>query len=120
MNRTRFLLVLLVLVVLLQRFPDKSRLIEAVAVGGVALYCVLWAGSRYLAQLREQRRQAARAAADDEEYRCYESELASIRAKYEPDRESGETDAASQEYKDELSALHDRHRDMLDRRFGPR
>jgi hypothetical protein len=107
------------MVVLLRLFPDKSRAIEAVAVGGVALYCLLWAGSRYLAQLRAQRRQAARAAADDEEFRCYECELASIRAKYDPNRDAGEADAASQEYKDELSALHDKHQDMLNRRFGP-
>lgn len=118
MNRTRFLLALLVMVVLLRLFPDKSPAIEAVAVGGAALYCLLWAGSRYLAQLRARRRQAAQAAADDEEYRCYECELASIRSQYDPDRDAGEADA-SQAYKDALSALHDRHRDMLTRRFGP-
>jgi hypothetical protein len=118
-NRTRFLLALLVVVVFLQLFPDKSRVIEAVAVGGVALYCLLWAGSRYLAQFRDQRQKAALAAADGEEYRHYESELTSIRAKHDPHRDANEADVASQEYKDELSALHDRHRDMLNRRFGP-
>ena len=119
MTRTRFLLALLVVVILLQLYPDKSRAIEGVAVGGIALYCLLWAGSRYLAQFRVQRRQAALAAADDAEYRRYESELASIRAKHDPHRDANEADAASQEYKDELTALYDRHRDMLNRRFGP-
>ena len=110
MTRTRFLLTLLVVVVLLQLFPDKSATVEWVAVIGVALYSLIWLGSRYLAQYRGRRRKAELAAADEEEYRNYERELASIRAR---------TDSASQEYKDELSALHDRHRDMLARKFGP-
>lgn len=110
MTRTRFLLSLLVVVVLLQLFPDRSATVERVAVIGVALYSLIWLGSRYRARYRESRRKARLAEADAQEYRSYESELASIRARIDP---------ASPEYAGELSALHDRHREMLARKFGP-
>ena len=110
MTRTRFLLTLLVVVILLQLFPDKSATVERLAVIGVALYALIWLGSRFLTVYRSRRQKARLAASDEEEYRTYESELAAIRAR---------TDPASLEYRNELSALHDKHREMLTRKFGP-
>ena len=60
----------------------------------------------------------AQDAADDQEYRQYKTELDSIRAKYDPNRDLTDPDSISQQYKDELSALHDKHEEMLTRKFG--
>jgi hypothetical protein len=117
-SRTRLLVVLLVFVVLVQVFPEKTGAIEIVAVVGAALYCVAWGTSRYRAQYKKKRMQEAQDAADDQEYRQYKTELDSIRAKYDPNRDLTDPDSISQQYKDELSALHDKHEDMLTRKFG--
>lgn len=118
MSRTRLLLALLVVVVLLQIYPDRARVIESTAVGAGALYCLIWAISRALAQYKVKNRRAAQEAADAEEYRQYETELHSIREKYDPHRDMTEPTSISQEYKSELSALHDKHEAMLTRKFG--
>jgi hypothetical protein len=110
----------LVLVVLLQLFPDKAGLIKSVWVGAGALFVLLWAGAKFLASHRVKSAAAARLAADDEEYRRYKMGLDAIRAKYDPHRDLSDPTSISQEYRDELSALHDRHQDMLGRKFGPR
>jgi hypothetical protein len=117
-SRTRLLIVLLVFVVLVQVFPDKTGSIEIVAVIGAALYSVAWGTSKYRAQHKKKRMQEAQDTADDEEYRQYKTELDSIRAKYDPKRDMTDPDSISQQYKDELSALHDKHEDMLTRKFG--
>lgn len=109
MTRTRFLLTLLLVAILLRLFPDRSAFIEQVAVGGAALYCLIWLGSRFLGRYRLRRQQDRLAAADAAEYRDYERELADIRAR---------TDESSPQFQVELSALHERHRDMLTRKFG--
>jgi len=119
-NRTRILLALLVLVVLLQLFPDKAALIKLVAVSAGALYVLVWAGGTYLAKRKLKSAVAAQLAADDEEYRQYKMELDVIRAKYDPHRDLNEPTSISPEYRDELSALHHKHQAMLDRKFGPR
>ena len=120
MNRTRFLVALLVVVVLLQLFPDKTAAIEAAAVSAGALYCLSWALSKYLAQYKKRAAQAAQEAADAEQYLQYERELDSIRAKYAQERDLTDPTLISPEYKDALSALHDKHEAMLTRKFGPR
>jgi hypothetical protein len=119
-NRTRILLALLVLVVLLQLFPDKAALIKLVAVSAGALYVLVWAAGTYLAKRKLKSAAAAQLAADDEEYRQYKMELDVIRAKYDPHRDLNEPTSISPEYRDELSALHHKHQAMLDRKFGPR
>ena len=120
MNRTRLLVALLVVVILLQLFPEKTAIIELVAVSAGALYCLSWAISRYVAQYQKRAAQAAQDAADADadEYRQYEMELDSIRAKYDPNGNLTDPTSISQEYKDELSALHDKHETMLTRKFG--
>jgi len=117
-NRTRLLVALLVVVILLQLFPEKTAIIELVAVSAGALYCLSWAISRYVAQYKKRAAQAAQDAADADEYRQYEMELDSIRAKYDPNGNLTDPTSISQEYKDELSALHDKHETMLTRKFG--
>ena len=110
MTRTRFLLTLLVVAVLLRVFPDRSALVERAALGAVALYSLIWLGSRFWGQQRARRQRDRRTAADAQQYREYERELADIRARI---------DESSPQYQVELNALHDRHRDMLGRKFGP-
>jgi hypothetical protein len=120
MTRTRLLVIILALVVLIQVFPDRARLIEVLILGGTALYCAVWAARVYSPRLKEAAKLKALAASDEAEYRQYALELQSIRAKYDPDRDFEDPTSISQEYKDELSALHDRHEAMLQRKFGPR
>jgi hypothetical protein len=114
------LLALLVLVVLLQLFPDKAARIKLVWVCAGALYVLAWAGAKYLAKYKLKSAEAAQRAADDEEYRQYKMELDVIRAKYDPQRDLHDPTSISPEYRDALSALHDKHQPMLERKFGPR
>lgn len=114
------MLALLVLVVLLQLFPDKAPVIKLVWVTAGALYAFVWAGAKYLANHKLKAAEAAQLAADDAEYRQYQMELDVIRAKYDPHRDLSEPTSISPEYRNELSALHDRHHAMLERKFGPR
>lgn len=119
-NRTRILLALLVLVVLVQVFPDKAAVIKLVWVTAGALYVFIWAGAKYLAKHKLKAAEAVQLAADDAEYRQYKMELDVIRAKYDPHRDLSEPTSISPEYRNELSALHDKHQAMLERKFGPR
>jgi hypothetical protein len=117
-SRTRLLVALLVVVVLIQIYPDRAGVIELLAVGGAALYSLAWALSRGYAQYKAKSLRAAQEAADAEEYRQYEMELDAIRGEYDPHRDLADPASISQEYKDALSALHDRHEAMLTRKFG--
>lgn len=118
MSRTRLLLALLVVVVLIQIYPDRAGVIEMMAVGGAALLCSAWATVKGYAHFKARRLRAVQEAADAEEYRRYEIELDTIRAKYDPHRDLTDPASIPQEYKDQLSALHDRHEAMLTRKFG--
>ncbi|MDP8985609.1 MAG: hypothetical protein M3N97_11335 [Pseudomonadota bacterium] len=120
MTRTRLLVALLVMVILLQLFPDRAAVIKLVAVGAGALYALGWALAKYRAQRRTKAALAAQEAADAEEYRQYEMELRALREKHDPHGEGADLDAVTPEYRAELSALHDRHEAMLNRKFGAR
>jgi hypothetical protein len=120
MNRTRILLAVLVMVVLLQLFPAKADLIKAVFVGAGVVYCVIWAVQRYLAAARRKQALAAQQAADDEEYRQYKLALDAIRERHDPRRDLDDPTSITAEYREELNRLHDRHQAMLGRKFGAR
>jgi thiol:disulfide interchange protein len=120
MNRTRVLVGVAVLVALVQLFPDRVRWIELAAVIGAAAYFIQWAAATHLARFRLGRREAAQAAADEQEYRRYQQELDEIRARHDAERDVNDPTSISPEYKSALSALHDRHEAMLTRKFGPR
>ena len=68
-------------------------------------------------QYREKRRRAMQLAVDAQEYRLYEAELEAIRNKYDPNR-LGVEGALPAAYQDELTALSEKHRAMLTRKFG--
>ena len=120
MNRTRILVALLVLVILMQLFPEKTVVIQRVAIVGGGLYFLVWAAGRFLAQYRKRSAEAARSAADETEYREYRRELDAIRAAHDPDRDLSDPTSISPEYQAALTELHDKHQDMLARKFGPR
>lgn len=119
-NRTRILLALLCMVVMLQLFPGQAALIKLVAVSAGGLWCVAWAGSTYMTRRKQRLAEAAQAAADASEYQQYKAELDAIRARHDPHRDLTEPTSISPEYAGELAALHDKHQAMLDRKFGPR
>jgi Tfp pilus assembly protein PilN len=120
LNRTRILLVILVMVALIQIYPDRASLIEGVAIVGGGLYAVAWYAANARARYKRLAAESAQAAADDREYRSYREELDAIRARFDPDRALGEPTAMSADYQKELDVLHERHRNMLSRKFGPR
>lgn len=120
LTRTRLLFALLVLVVLLQLFPERAALLKLAAVGSGVLYFASWGGAKYLAQRKLKAAEAAQEAADAAEYQQYEIELNAIRAKYDPDANSADPTAISPEYREALTVLHDAHQAMLARKFGPR
>ena len=119
MNRTRLLVALLVVVILLQVFPDRAGLIDLIAVIGVAAYALAWAAAKYVPQYRRTAARDAQEAADNEEYKRYRAELDVLRARYE-NRDWNDPAAIPEEYKEALNALHDKYQDMLTRKFGPR
>ena len=120
MTRTRLLIWILVVMVLLQIFPDKAGRIEAFAVIASIVYCAAWVVPKYLARRKERSARVARAHVDEKEYLQYTEALNAICAKYDPQRDFEEPTSISQEYQDEISALHDRHEAMLKRKFGSR
>jgi hypothetical protein len=119
-TRTRLLVALLILVVLLELFPGHAALIKLIAVCAGGLYFATSLGARYLAQRRRDADRAAQEAADAAEYQRYRSALDAIQARHDPLRDLSDPTSISPEYRDELSALHDKHQDMLNRKFGPR
>ena len=108
------------MVVLMQLFPEKAGAIERVFIVGGGLYFLAWAAARFLAQRKRQRAEAAQAGADEAEYQVYKRELDVIRATHDPNRDLNDPTTISPEYQAALSALHDKHQDMLGRKFGPR
>ena len=120
MSRTRILLAVLVLVALLQLFPSRATLLELIWVAAMAIWCLAWAGSEYLAHRKSSLAEAAQAAADDAEYRQYKAALDAIRAEYDPERSSSDPTSIAPECRDALASLHEKHQAMLERKFGPR
>jgi hypothetical protein len=119
-NRTRILVALLIMVILMQLFPDRAGAIERVFIVGGGLYFLAWAAARFLAQHKRQRTEAAQSAADEAQYQEYKRELDAIRATHDPSRDLNDPTSISPEYQAALSALHDKHQEMLARKFGPR
>lgn len=119
-NRTRILIGLLIMVVLMQLFPEKAGAIERAFIVGGGLYFLAWTAARFLAQHKRRRVEAAQAAADEAEYQEYKRKLDVIRATHDLSRDLNDPTTISPEYQAELSALHDKHQDMLARKFGPR
>jgi hypothetical protein len=119
-NRTRILVALLVMVVLMQLFPERAGAIERVAIVAGGLYFLAWTAVRFLAQHKRQGAEAAQSAADEAEYQDYKRELDAIRAIHDPSRDLNDPTSISPEYQADLTALHDKHQDMLVRKFGPR
>ena len=119
-SRTRILVALLVVVALIQIYPDRAAIVELLAVIGAAVYFAVWAGVTFLRHQRQQTALSRQSAADEEEYQRYRSALDAIRAHHDPQRDLNDPTSIAQEYKDDLAALHDRHQEMLARKFGPR
>lgn len=119
-NRTRILVALLIMVILMQLFPERAGAIQRVAIVGGGLYFLAWVAIRFLAQHKKRRSEAAQSEADEAEYQEYKRELDAIRATHDPARDLNDPTSISSEYQAALSALHDKHQDMLARKFGPR
>jgi hypothetical protein len=119
-NRTRILVALLVMVILMQLFPEKAGAIQRVAIVGGGLYFLAWAAVRFLTQHKRRAAEAEQLAADEAEYQEYKRELDVIRATHDPARDLSDPTSISPQYRAALSALHDKHQDMLARKFGPR
>jgi hypothetical protein len=119
-NRTRILVALLIMVILMQLFPEKSGAIQRVAIVGGGLYFLAWAAVRFLAQHKRRAAEAAQSAADEAEYREYKRELDATRAAHDPTRDLNDPTSISPEYQAALTVLHDKHQHMLARKFGPR
>jgi len=118
-SRTRFLVAIAVIVLLMQFFPNQASAIRLAGIALGLLYLAVRALRTYPALYRDKKKRAAQQAADDEAYRQYKIEVDAIRAKYDPNHELTDDTAMQQEYRDELSALHDKYQAMLSRKFGP-
>jgi hypothetical protein len=106
------------MVVLLQLFPGRAALIKLLFVGAGVVYCVIWGIHRYRMAARKKRILAQIEAADDAEYRQYKLELDAIRLRHDAHRDLENPTSISDDYRDELNSLHDRHQAMLGRKFG--
>ncbi len=117
-RRTSLLLAAAVALLVVHFFPYLAAPVAwlSLAVG------IVWAGllvSRILSHYREARSRAAQQAADEKAYRDYEAQLDAIRTQFDPNHEWNEATAYPDAYRAALSALHERYRAMLERRFGP-
>jgi hypothetical protein len=108
------------MVILMQLFPERAGVIQKVAIVGGGLYFLAWAAARFLAQHKKRRAESAQSQADEVEYQVYRRELDAIRAIHDPARDLDDPTSISPEYQAALTALHDKHQDMLARKFGPR
>jgi len=108
-NRTRFLAAIAVAAVSMQLFPDYSDFIKWVAIGLGVLYLVARALRTYPQQYRAKRRAAAQRLADELEFREYTAEMLALRTSHA---------ASGDDFEAAVAALHDRHREMLERKFG--
>ena len=119
-NRTKILMALLVLVILVQVFPDRAARIELAGVVAGAVYFAIWGALRLLSAQRTRRAAAVLEAADAAEYQQYKAQLDAIRARHATGHEPGDLTSISPELQADLNALHDKHEAMLTRKFGPR
>jgi hypothetical protein len=118
-SRTIFLAAIALAVLLMQLLPNQAQIFKWIAFGFGVLYLFGRALTTYPRLFRERKRRAAQQRADEQEYQQYQSDLASIRARHDPQHElvMGRSEL-SQEFKDELTALHEKHQAMLERKFG--
>ena len=108
-SRTRFLAAIAVAALSMQLFPGHADLIKWVAISLGVLYLLGRASLTYPRQYRLKRRLTAQRAADEREFREYSDELAALRDRHAADPEV---------YESRVAALHEKHRDMLERKFG--
>jgi hypothetical protein len=118
-SRTIFLVAIAVALLSMQFFPGHADISKWAVVGLGVAYLSIRALLTYPKLYKERRRRAAERAEDEQAYGRYRTELDSIRARHEPPPDALEDAAAAEAYAAELSALHDKYRDMLDRKFGP-
>jgi hypothetical protein len=118
-SRTSFLVAIAVIVLLMQFFPNQASTIRLAAIGLGLVYLVIRTLRTYPAQYRQKKKRAAQEDADAEEYRQYTIELDAIRAQYDPSHKLDKNSEIPQDYRNALSALHDKYQAMLDRKFGP-
>ncbi len=118
MSRTIFLATVAVAAILMELFADQVGVIKwaLILLGGV--YLVVRALKTYPALYREKKRKAAQLAADEQEYREFEKMLEAVRAKYRPNHLPDDSIELPAAYHEELTALNEKHRDMLTRKFG--
>ena len=117
-RRTSLLLAAAVALLLVHFFPHLAAPVAwlALAVG------LVWAAVfslRIFLLLRERRSRAVQQAADEKAYRDYKAELDKLRTRFDPNHEWNEATELPHVYREALSALHERYRSMLERRFGP-
>ena len=116
--RTFFLAAIAVIVLSMQLFPNQGSAIRSAGIVLGILYLAIVILRTYPEAFKNKRKKALQEAADGQQYRQYEIELNSIRAKYGQGQSSGESGTLTPEYKDELSALHGKYQAMLERKFG--
>jgi hypothetical protein len=117
-SRTIFLAAIALAVLLMQLLPNQAHIFKWIAMGLAVMYLFGRGLSTYPRLFREKKRRAAQQRADEQEYQQYQIDLASIRARHDPQHEPLGRSELSQEFSDELTALHEKYQAMLERKFG--
>jgi Tfp pilus assembly protein PilE len=117
-SRTRFLVAIAIAAVLMQVYPAYVGAIKRGLVLLGVTYLLVRALKTYPRLYQEKKRQAAQNVADAQEYLDYARELETIRSTFDPNHHDGADVDPPPEYQDALTALSEKHRDMLTRKFG--
>jgi len=118
MTRTWFLAVIAAAAGSMQLIPAYAGPIKWVAIVSGVLYLMIRALKTYPKQYRLRKQRKAQVVADDSEYFLYSQELISLREKYTAAGAETGSGMLVERYEAEVALLHDRHRAMLERKFG--
>lgn len=118
MSVTNYLLVIILLILVKQFYPDLVDALLPVVIGGLTLYGCYWLVAKFPKQWKKRRAERQQEKKDEAEFWEYQRMHDAIRAKYDPEHAWNEATSVPREYLDEIRKLNLAHREMLQRRNG--
>jgi hypothetical protein len=117
-GRTSLLAAVALCALMIQLFPSYVTVIKWVVIALGVLYVAVRAWTMIPAWFLERRRQEQQVSADASEYREYERDLAAIRSRFVVNDAATTVETPPAAYQAALTALNEKHKEMLIRKFG--
>lgn len=118
MNLTNYLLFVILLILVMQFYPNLLAELLPVVIGALMLYCCYWLVAKLRAQWTKRGAEKQQEQKDEAEFWEYQRKHNAIRVKYDPEHEWNEATSVPKEYLNEIRSLIIEHREMLQRRNG--